>query len=76
LLTELLDLSKRRYIPSTTFALIYAGLNEMDRAFRWLELAFQNREGPLVYINVYPTYDGLRSDPRFASLVRRMRLAT
>ena len=76
LLTELLDLSKRRYIPSTTFALIYAGLNEVDRAFEWLDLAFQKREGPLVYVNVYPTYDCLRSDPRFISLVKRMRLAT
>ena len=74
LLAELLNLSKKRYVPSTTLALIYAGLNELDGAFEWLEMAFRKREGPLVYINVYLTYDCLRSDPRFCSLVRRIGL--
>lgn len=74
LLGELLLLAQERYIPSSTLALVYSGLNKMDEAFRWLERAFAERESSLVYLNVYPTYDILRQDPRFHALVGRMGL--
>ena len=72
LLAELLLLARQRYIPSTTLALVYSGLNNRDEAFRWLERAFAERECSLVYLNVYPTYDNLRQDPRFHDLVHRI----
>ena len=72
LLAELLLLARQRYIPSTTLALVYSGLNNLDEAFRWLERAFAERECSLVYLNVYPTYDNLRQDPRFHDLVHRI----
>jgi TolB-like protein/tetratricopeptide (TPR) repeat protein len=76
LLAELLDLSKKRYVLSLSIALIYAGLNEFDQAFKWLEKACSMREGPLVYCSVYPTYDCLRSDPRFSKLMKRIGLTS
>ncbi|PYV44329.1 MAG: hypothetical protein DMG06_06885 [Acidobacteria bacterium] len=72
LLGELLLLAQERYIPSTTLALVYSGLNNLDEAFRWLERAFAERECSLVYLNVYPTYDNLRQDPRFHALIDRI----
>jgi hypothetical protein len=53
-------------------ALVYAGLQENDKAFEWLESAFQVRDKGLTYIKVDPCLDPLRSDVRFAPLVQRV----
>ena len=74
ILTELLELSKRQYVPPFRIAIIYAGLGDKNQAFAWLEKAFQEREGKLAYLKVDPLFDNLRSDPRFADLLRRLRL--
>jgi serine/threonine-protein kinase len=69
---ELKERSKRRYISPTIIAFIYAGLGEKDEAFAWLEKAYAGRDFILVFLTVDPTFDPLRSDPRFAELVRRV----
>jgi serine/threonine-protein kinase len=57
---------------SHSIARYYAALGDSDRAFEWLEKAYQSRNPWLINMNVEPQMDGLRSDPRFASLLRRM----
>jgi|SRR5436190_244441 len=52
----------------------YAGLGDNDRAFAWLEKAYQERYDRMVWLNVDPLLAPLRPDPRFADLVRRMGL--
>lgn len=52
-------------------ALVYAGLGEKDQAFRWLEDALQAHDVGLVYLQVDPCLDPLRSDPRFARLLQQ-----
>ena len=42
---------------------------------QWLERAYQERSDGLVYLGVDPRWDGMRSNPRFAHLVRRVGLA-
>lgn len=74
LLAELKQLSKKRYVSSYDMAVIYSGLREPDQAFAWLEKAYQDREGLLVYLKVEPWLDPIRSDRRFAELVRRVGL--
>jgi len=47
----------------------------MDQAFEWLERAYEERDGILVYLNAAPFFDSLRDDdPRFQDLLLRMNL--
>jgi TolB-like protein/DNA-binding winged helix-turn-helix (wHTH) protein/Flp pilus assembly protein TadD len=68
-LAKLNDLSKRKFVPGQCPAVIYAGLGEKDRAFEWLEKAYEQRS---VEGLGDPVYDSLRSDPRFHDLERRI----
>jgi len=49
-------------------------LGEKDRAFSWLEKAYAAKSGFLPYIKPNPFFDSLRSDPRYADLLKRMGL--
>ncbi len=72
---ELLERSRNEYISPLLIALAYIGLGDKDRAFEWLEKAYEDRSGRLVYLKVNPAYDALRSDPRYVTLLRKMGLA-
>jgi hypothetical protein len=63
------------HVLAAYMATIYAGLGEKDKAFEWLEKAYQDGSiGGGTGIAVDPIFDPLRSDPRFADLLRRMNL--
>jgi TolB-like protein/DNA-binding winged helix-turn-helix (wHTH) protein/Tfp pilus assembly protein PilF len=57
-------------------ALVYAGLRDNDKAFEWLESAYQVRDKGLTYLKVDPCLDPLRTDQRFAPLVLRVGIPT
>jgi serine/threonine protein kinase/tetratricopeptide (TPR) repeat protein len=69
-----LDEAKRTYISPTFIAKNYARLGDKERAFQWLEKAYAERDDDLIDLRVEPMYDPLRSDPRFADLLRRIGL--
>ncbi len=73
-LGELKQLSRKRHVPNFSFAEVYAGFGDRERAFFYLEEAYKERSFRLAIINVDPPLDPLRSDPRFVALVRRMGL--
>ena len=73
-LRELTELAKRRYVQPYSIALICTALGQKDRAFAWLERAYEDRSSYMVYLKVEPMLDGLRSDPRFSDLLRRVGL--
>lgn len=50
----------------------YALLGEKDKAFGWLDEAVRVGDGGLMYLRVDDRFAGLRSDPRFTALVRRL----
>src|SRR5881398_3209855 len=52
-----------RFVPNLYPAAIHLGLGEKDEGFRLLNLAFQEKIDRLVYLNVDPMADPLRSDP-------------
>ena len=73
-LTEMQVLSTERFVPPIEFAIIYVGMGDKDSAFTWLEEAYNKRFATLIYITVDPIFASLHSDPRFVSLVQRMKL--
>jgi tetratricopeptide (TPR) repeat protein len=75
ILDDLKERSKRRPVSPYDFALIYMGLGDKDQAFVWLEKTYEERLDILWDIKAGPRFDSLRSDPRFAELLRRMKLA-
>jgi serine/threonine-protein kinase len=75
MLTRLATLSKQKYVPAAHVALVYMGLGDRDQAFAWLTKARDERSDFLRFIKVDPLFDPLRSDPRFAELVKSVGLA-
>jgi Flp pilus assembly protein TadD len=74
ILHELTALAAHQYVSPYNFALIYTGLGDKNNAFQWLEKAYDERSVRLINIAVHPRFASLRSDPRFADLVRRIGL--
>jgi TolB-like protein/DNA-binding winged helix-turn-helix (wHTH) protein/Flp pilus assembly protein TadD len=75
ILDQLKEASKQQPIPLLTdMAAAYAALDEKDQAFSLLTQAYKNRAQSLMYLNVTPGFDNLRSDPRFQDLLRRVGL--
>ncbi|MEO7157327.1 MAG: protein kinase [Vicinamibacterales bacterium] len=66
--------SLRQYVSPHSIALVYAGLGENDLAFEWLDKGIEMRSEHIGWLKVDPRLDSLRSDPRFAALVRRVGL--
>jgi len=66
--------AKERYISPYNFAMIYTGLGDKNRAFEYLNEALDERAQPLVHLKSRPVWDPLRSDPRYAELLRRINL--
>ncbi len=75
ILARLLRRGRTQYVPSYWIALVHVGLDDRDQAFRWLDRADRERSAWLAWIKVEPRFDGLRSDPRFPRLLRRLKLA-
>lgn len=72
ILEELKQQAKRRYISPGTIADLYGVLGEKDQAFALFEKAYDERDNMVVLLKVEPMFDNLRSDARFADLLRRV----
>ena len=73
-LESLRALSAKRFVSAFAMAAVYVGLDDRDKAFEWLEKAYEERSGWLVYLGIEPAFDPLRTDSRFQDLVRRIHL--
>ena len=71
---EVEELSSHAYVDFYQVATIYAGLGEKDEAFRLLEKGYEERSAGMLYLVVDPFWYEMRSDPRYADLLRRMGL--
>jgi hypothetical protein len=58
------------YVDPISYALVYAGLGDKEQAFAWLEKAVAVRSTNMLQMSIEPVLDGLRSDPRYAELLR------
>ena len=62
------------YVSAYGIAVLYADLGEKDQTFKWLNTAYQERDRNLVYLKTDWRLDPLRSDQRFAELLRKVGL--
>jgi TolB-like protein/DNA-binding winged helix-turn-helix (wHTH) protein/Tfp pilus assembly protein PilF len=69
------EASKHHYVSAFDMATVFAGIGDSDSAFHWLEKAYAERESQMAFLNISRRTDPLRSDPRFADLLRRMGLS-
>jgi len=74
ILSRLEEESRQRYMRAEIIAMGYAAVGNLDGAFDSLERAYNARSAGLIYLNLDPGYAGLRLDPRFADLVKRIGL--
>lgn len=74
ILTKLKALQRSGAIPSGSVAILYGALGESNEAFAWLQKAYEERDPQLTYIKAGRRFEPLRTDPRFAQFVHRMRL--
>jgi serine/threonine-protein kinase len=70
-LDQLHQASARHYVAPSEFAKNYAMLGDLDSAFAWLERAF-NERGGMELLRVWPGYDSLATDPRYADFLERL----
>jgi adenylate cyclase len=72
LLDQLIQKSREQYVAADSIATVYAALDEKDEAFRWMDRAVEEHSAAAASFAFYPEFRGLRSDPRFADLLRRL----
>jgi len=74
LLRTLIKRQQSHYVDPSLIAIVYIGLGEKDQVFQWLDKAYEVRSNLLEYLLIDPLYDPIRSDPRFAALVKKIGL--
>jgi TolB-like protein/Tfp pilus assembly protein PilF len=74
MIAALVERSQTAYVSPYGIASAYAVAGENAKALDWLERAYEQRDGTLVWIKVHPRMDGLRAEPRFRELLSKMKL--
>jgi serine/threonine protein kinase/tetratricopeptide (TPR) repeat protein len=74
MLDELTELATHSYVAPHFFAGIHIGLGDNDRAMEYLEKSYEEHCHWLIYLHIDPSMDGLRDNPRFQTLLRRVGL--
>ena len=73
------NLTKRakagRYVSPADWAIAYARIGDMDGAYRWLEVMYEERSETLLRLH-HPSWDPIRKDPRYPALMRKLNLPT
>jgi serine/threonine-protein kinase len=75
ILDQLKERSQQTYVQPSLIAVIHVGLGDKNQAFDWLQKAYEDRSAGLLYLKVDPAFDGVRLDPRFIDLLRRVGLS-
>ena len=73
-LKVLLENSANGRVSAERIAVVYSVLGNPEKAFSFLEQAYEARDSEMIWLNVQPEFRSLRRDPRFQSLLRRMGL--
>jgi len=74
LLAELTEARTRRVVSAWGIAALHASLGDADEAFRWFDIAIEERAAGIILLRVHPRLDPIRNDPRYGPLLRRVGL--
>ncbi len=81
ILDQLLDMRRQSYVPAICLARVYSRLGELEKTIQWLETAYEERNGELVFLESEITsaaqgdsLNSLGKDPRVKALLERMKL--
>ncbi len=74
LLPELEAHPKEAFSSATDIADLHFFLGETDKGFEWLEQAYSERDSNLLFIQLDWDLDGIRTDPRYLDLLKRLGL--
>lgn len=76
ILDTLKEKAKLEPVAALDFARVYLGLGDKDQALFWLEKTYEERSGVwiLVWARHRPFFDGLRAEPRFKELLKKIGL--
>lgn len=66
------QMSAKKYVAPLTIALAYGDLGDKDQAFAWLGKAYDDHSEYLLWLNYDPSFDSVRSDPRFQGFARKV----
>jgi TolB-like protein/Tfp pilus assembly protein PilF len=65
---------RQRDVSPAEIARVYNLLGDTDRAFQWLDKAYDDHDGGIIMAVGHPDFASLRTDPRYVDLVRKLRL--
>jgi adenylate cyclase len=74
ILHELEKIRKRNSVDPAAFAYLYLGLDDKDQGLYWLQKMYEERSPEMLYLRAAPSWDRLRTDPRFAELIKNVGL--
>ena len=66
--------NKQEPVSPFFFALVYAGLNDKEKALEWLEKAYEEKSGSVRYLKMEPRLQNLRNEPRYIALMKKIGL--
>jgi serine/threonine-protein kinase len=74
ILAELTAARATRVVSAWGIGAVHASLGDIDEAFRWLDIAVEEKASGLLLLRVHPRLDPIRKDPRYWPLVERVGL--
>jgi len=72
-LKQLISYSEQNYVSPTIFSVVYGALGDLNEAFKWLEVAYDQKDFRFSYVLGF-WYDSMRSDPRYQEILRKIGL--
>lgn len=74
LLDRATKLATTSYVPASTFALGFIGVEDWDAAFEWMDKAIETRDPIIMPVKTFPFLDPVRGDARYQALLHKMHL--
>jgi TolB-like protein/Flp pilus assembly protein TadD len=72
ILHEMQEVQGKKYVSTYDFAVVYAGLRDVNKTLEWLEKGYVERNGRLANLAVHPQFAFLRKERRFQNIIEKM----